>query len=73
MQSDSTAGIHHMLLINNKSIVHTPTHFSIIYQTIYGNNPKKLLNIIIENNEMKIKDLPLLIFLYPIKVLNSLY
>ena len=37
-----------------------------------GNNPRKLLNIIIENNEIKIKDLPLLIFLYPIKVLNSL-
>ena len=33
----------------------------------YGNKPKKLLNIIIENNEIKIKDLPLLIFLYPIK------
>ena len=32
-----------------------------------------MLNIIIENNEIKIKDLPLLIFLYPIKVLNSLW
>lgn len=38
---------------------------------IYGNNPKKLLNIIIENNEIKIKDAPLLIFLFPIRVLNS--
>jgi hypothetical protein len=37
-----------------------------------GINPKKLLNIIFENNEIKIKDLPLLIFLYPIKVLNCI-
>lgn len=38
---------------------------------IYGNSPKKLLNIIMENKEIKIKEDPLLIFLLPIKVLNS--
>ena len=31
-----------------------------------------MLNMI-ENNEIKIKDLPLLIILYPIRVLNSLW
>lgn len=31
------------------------------------------MNIIIENKEIKINELPLLIFLYPIKVLNSLW
>jgi hypothetical protein len=37
---------------------------------IYGNNPRKLLNIIKENNEIKIKVVPLILF--PISVLNSL-
>jgi hypothetical protein len=37
---------------------------------IYGNNPKKLLNKIIENNEIKIKEHPLSL-LGPNKVLNS--
>ena len=38
---------------------------------MYGNNPKKLLNKIIENNEIKINVLPLELIL-PIKILNSL-
>lgn len=38
---------------------------------MYGNNPRKLLNIIIENKEIKIKVAPK-IELFPIKVLNSL-
>jgi len=37
---------------------------------IYGNNPKKLLKTIIENNEINIKVLPLILLL-PIKTLNS--
>lgn len=39
---------------------------------IYGNSPRKLLNKIIENKEINIKDLP--IFIFPINnVLNSEY
>lgn len=39
---------------------------------IYGNNPRKLLNRIRENNDTNKKVLPLLIFFPPSKVLNSL-
>ena len=42
------------------------------YGNTYGNRAKTLLNVIIENNEMKIKYLPLLILFCSIKVLNCL-
>lgn len=38
----------------------------------YGNNPKKLLNKIIENSEMKIRVLPFILGV-PIKILNSVW
>lgn len=36
---------------------------------IYGNNPRRLLNIIIEKSEINIKVLPF--FSFPIRFLNS--
>jgi hypothetical protein len=39
---------------------------------MYGNNPRKLLNMIMENSEMKMNVLPFLSFLWFKRVLNSL-